>query len=244
MKKIIMLILIIFVAVSCTMKNLVFVPINIQSQTKTDTKYVKNYEVNKTNFAGMGASVLQIKKVITSQTPAYISENDFELPLSSKYDILQPMKVKKDDYYYLRGKSDSGLYICTSLVGQFNVQMIEIDDEGRIRSGACLLKTDKMYAYWRGEYKDLTKFKPTIAVKLYPSDYEYDLTYVGFNSNALKINAVEKYLGNVHNQQTLEFNISDDKIISYRSIKIKITDVSNSGIEFMIIDEGDLSWVK
>lgn len=236
---------VLFFLVSCTMKEIAYKPINSLDNYKLESSYERNYKVGVISTVNVGTALIRLQNLGKLTRPAFKSSNDFELPKGSQLDIIPKMFIKSTDYYFVCGKSASGIFISTSLSPSSGQDVIEIDSDGFILRGACLLKDGKMFAYWVEDYKSLAKFEATNKVMEMRSIYHFELSYTGKSGNIIKISyrEYEKNIARSSFNQELEFDISEDKIIGFKGLKILIHSASNTSIEYEVIDEGNLNWV-
>lgn len=245
MKKLVYMIPIIFILFSCTLKELTFKSYDIRQKTNIKIEYLKSYlSTNNEIIKNIGDNIVHIIKKVTLSTPAYRSNIDFELPKGSKMDIIGPLKVRAKDYYFYCGTTDSGIVIGNSTISYTGGDVIEIYNDGYIRNGACLVKDKKLYAYWRGNYKNIAHFEPETYIEEKYSDNSYEIIYTGKRANEIIITVIEKFKGATKFKQDYTFDISSDNIISYKGLKIEVLQANNSNIKYKVINDDDLSWVE
>jgi maltodextrin utilization protein YvdJ len=236
---------VLFFLISCTLKEITYQYINNTNNFKLNSYYIKNYVLGKKITINTGEKIVAIKKANDIIRPAYQSTNDFALPKGSELDMIPKMYVKSSEFYHLCGKSDSGIYISKHLYLSSNQDVIEINNDGYILRGACLYRDEKMFAYWKGDYKSLSKFESVNEVTNKVSKYHFELSYTGKSGNVIKLSYREFENDKVRSafNQELEFDISDDNKIGFKGMIIKIHSATNSSLEYEVIDEGSLNWV-
>lgn len=119
---------------------------------------------------------------------------------------------------------------------------IWVDEEGRIVSGWISNRGARLSGL--RNTKEVI-FGETGRVATEKGGFAAELVYSGISNSTLRV-SYREYVNDMAQpaySQELTYNLSESNIITFRSVKIKISHADNSEIEYSVEEDNDLPWV-
>lgn len=79
-----------------------------------------------------------------------------------------------------------------------------------------------------------------------PGSFTGEIIYSGVTGNTLRA-TYREYVDNLARPafaQELQYDLSQSKEITFRSVRIEVLEATNSGIRYRVVTDGDLPWVR
>jgi hypothetical protein len=251
--KVISLVLLCFLTASCA------VPI-VRRSHAVKKEMSKSYKVGVKNSVSTGSSLINIKRLEFEEIDSYVSLKD----ISSGY---PQFPIRRGDNFEVFGMLPDGTPVITSPNFNNGIYGIAITNEGKINSKKVfkdgsvkkkdgevvlekgnrgwysLMANVKLLANHKWEngklFKKVLKKKPT------ENSFMCEIIYSGNSGNNINLTYREftNSLIRAAFSQNLTYNLKKNKVISFKSIKIKVEKFNNSELVFTVVDDGGLPWL-
>lgn len=216
-------------------------------------QFGKNYEVNETYSTNIGSTMVRIYSAYAY--PAYKPIYNFNPPNIIKWD----QKLgKMAEYETPTITTDQKWRAVFNYKGNTIIYCAEYDDRYGIiinNNGEAANKN----AWTEGGINTLTPnqktwdtpskklFEPTEPklVEAYINSFKAELIYTGKMGNVITV-SYREYVDNMARPaffQDLRYDLTEGNDITFKSLKIKVLEATNSKINFQVIDDGGLPWV-
>ena len=122
--------------------------------------------------------------------------------------------------------------------------LININSDGTINKG--WIYTHGAIADQGVWTKERLFVKSQVPIKQDKNSFRAEILYSGLSGNTIKT-IYREYSNDIARpafSQDLQYNLDESKVIAYKSIRIEVLKVSNAQIEFKVLSDGDLPWIR
>jgi hypothetical protein len=256
MMKIIIVILSLFLFCSCNTIPLKIINPNYSPSIETK----KSYTLNKPLSCFVGDEILILKKQANLMRVAYKCKEDCKI--ETKGIIGKQPEIKKGDVFLKYAIYDNNL-----IVKRVNQQLVELDynvyrndfrnydigvgirANGTIGLGYFAMITTHPYDYELLEQKNWSEdvlFDKIDYIESIKSNFVYSLKYMGTVNSIIKIEVIVSHISKplLSSTKIIEYDMTKGNIIGYKGIKIEVTSYGNYEINYMILEDNNLDWVR
>lgn len=202
----------------------------------------KTYDIGLVQLVNTGSTMITVYNLYLWPSYKIKHEYSFGHRLAS---LLTP------DQEWVAYRTLGDNYILTSKDYAYPWLGIEIRPNGDIGNGRPWIDTRNNR---RGRYKwekwEVSGLQVFISLEGYPvkekeGSFKAELIYSGITKNTIHITYREfiKNLARPAFYQELRYDLSESNLITFRSLKIKVLEADNSGIEFQVMDDAGLPWM-
>ena len=200
-----------------------------------------NYKISDTLQVSIGDPIIDLENA--SVRNAYEGLFDYQTPSLGIFGAEQIMIKKGDRFTAVVRPKDDLNSVCIREEGpEKKFQLIHIFTDGRINSGWVL--TNGQVPVQGSWTKERLFVKSSIPSKG-ENSFRAQIVYSGLLNNTVKA-IYREYSNDLARpafSQELQYDMNESKIISYKSIKIEIIKVTNSSIQYRVLEDGGLLWL-
>lgn len=213
---------------------------------------IRSYEIGKVLSAAVGDPIVSVQSA--DMVPAYEVVKDYSPP---QYDFWKgghdfPPLKQGTRFEVLSTRSDSTLRIASKDYQMFldQIRLAPTDPakswmqiEFIITPGGVM--TTAPLNGGRDWTTD-TLFRKSPEGIIHGGAFKAEIVYSGLVGNTIKA-LYREYVNDLARPAyttDLQYNLDQSKIIAYRSIKIEVVKATNTAIEFKVLSDDDLPWVK
>ncbi len=245
-----------FLSVGCGVKIPVTRIIENESDFRVENHMMKNYSLNKNLTVGVGDVMISVRPYTTSFTKGYKLLKDYSAPYIGGVDRICCLYA--DMVFIPKYKTPLGIlihnyqYRSTYYGYQPPVDetFIEINEDGEVIRGTIVEQNGNFNFHSQDVWTKEKLFEKGIHEKNIFGDYSIELVYSGKIDENIKVNYYEyqhtskgKLIRDSFSKE-LQYNLNEGNIISYKTIKLEIIKATNNQIEFKVISDQDVDWLK
>lgn len=193
---------------------------------------VKSYDVGEVQEAGVGESIFSVSSALA--VPAFTVTEDYS-PGSRLPELLTGQS------FHAVGVIDDGLLVVEG--GDYNQWLLVTDSAGVV--AGILNSGAGMYAP-AGEWPDRPVFSPSTSLEGQERAFRAELVYSGIAGDNTVRAMYREFSGDFIRpafSQELQYNLSQDSTIAYKSIVITVLEADNSRIRYRVDSDGGLEWL-
>lgn len=205
---------------------------------KSTKEIFKSYEIDHPQSISIGDPIIDIQSVYTSD--AYEVLFDYQPPTKGITSDTRPF-LHKGERLAVVGIEEGNL---SSIFLHNDIMLININVDGTINNGWVYQHGPIAV---QGEWTKERLFKKSLVpIKQVDNSFRAQILYSGLSGNTIKTVYREfvEDLARPAFSQELQYNLDESKIISYKSVRIEILKATNTQIDFKVIGDGDLPWIK
>lgn len=235
MKRLTLYLLFLTVLLGC----LASVPINYLSYTK---RLFTNYNTGQLVSCSVGDPIFQAE--YSPVLDAYEVLFDYQPPTKGITGDAQPQMEQGDRYTAIALDPEAGNSILLRPENASgNPMLIHIFPDGRINKGWVYSQGLKAA---QGDWISKPLFVKSSDPSRGQRAFKCQIIFSGLSGNTIKAvyrEFVDDYARPAFSQD-LQYNLDESKEIAYKTVKIQVIKVSNSSIDFKVIDDGGLQWLR
>ena len=215
-------------------------------QTPHNKQVFISYKIGDLKEVSIGDPIIEVERADIQD--AYEVLFDYQPPPIGILNIQQPFLIKGSRYTAVARNAQNQNIVYIREEGPekkyediLYLQLISINSDGKINQGWVLSNgTIPVQGTWT---KESLFTKSTIPSRV-GNSFKAQIVYSGLFGNTVK--AIYREFSNDYARpafsQELQYNIEENNIIAYRSVKIKILKATNTLIQFVVSDDGGLPW--
>ena len=201
---------------------------------------VINYKIGDTLQASIGDPIIDLENA--SVRDAYEAQFDYQTPSVGLLGIQQIFIRKGERFTAVVSTKDMNSVGIREEGPEKKSLFINIYPDGRINRGWVWIDGSvPVQGSWTGDRLFVKSQIPSKG----DDSFRAQVIYSGLLSNTVK--AVYREFSNDYARpafaQELQYDMNESKTISYKSIKIEILKVTNSSIQYRVMEDGGLPWM-
>lgn len=192
---------------------------------------VKNYDLDVPQSAGIGDPIFDVQTAVI--VPAYevIESHDPGGSLLVRMPDLEPGTL-----WRAASRREDGSLILRSDAERFWSLLVK-------PNGIVIGYTDGEHVV--GDWPDTPLLHPVTRLEGQERAFRAQLIYSGLDSETLRA-TYREFAGDFirpASSQELQYDISEDSTIAYKTIRIRVLEATNSQVRYVVVDDGALKWL-
>ena len=193
---------------------------------------ITNYKLGITQTAGIGEPIVDVQSA--RRVPEFVALRAHD----PGHIRGQPTKIEQGDRYRAMGRLPNGGYVVESRRDPIAVSLV-VSPDGRVlgyydgQTGAG------------GSWPADPLFVAAEGLEGQEGAFRAQMIYTGLAGNTIRA-AYREFAGDFIRPafaQELQYNLSPDSTIAYKSIKIQILEATNSQLRYRVKEDGGLPWL-
>jgi len=202
---------------------------------------IKSYTLNVSQSASVGDPIFRVQNA--RMIPVYRAIQDYQPPDAGVTNA-QPMILKGETFDVVAIDQETGDLIIRDSAKYLNG--IAINRDGHVTKGWV-----GVVANLRGNLPPGGAFAKEKLFEALPEghvdrgSFKAEMIYSGLTGRTLKAvyrEYVDDYMRPSFSTE-LQYNLDESKILAYKSIRIEITNATNSSVQYRVLSDDDLPWL-
>jgi hypothetical protein len=200
------------------------------------TMVLRNYEVGQVMTAGVGEPIFDVQSAVA--VPSFVVLRNHDPGMSQWGQVHRFPRLVAGDTLYAAGALGGDTLVVT-VGGEPQWGRLAVMPDGSIvgfRSGP---------RWDGGEWPEERLLAPSVSLGGQAGAYRAQVVYSGVADGTVRA-VFREFSGDFIRpafSQELQYSVTQDSIIAYRSIRIRVLEATNTGIRYRILDDGDLQWL-
>lgn len=198
---------------------------------------ITSYKIGVEQSAGIGDAIFDVQSA--RKVPEFVALRAHD-PGHVRF-LPAAIKIEQGDRFRAVGKLETGSYVIRARgdTGVNAAKLVVTPD------GHALGYYNGRGGYTGGTWPTESLFVSAEGLEGQEGAYRAQMIYSGLTGNTIRT-AFREFTGDFIRPaftQELQYNLSQDSTIAYKSIKIQVLEASNSQIRYRVKDDGGLPWV-
>jgi hypothetical protein len=196
---------------------------------------ITNYKTGVEQSAGIGDAIFDVQSA--RKIPEFVALRAHD---PGHIRFFSSPKVEQGERFRAVGRMKSGDYVVRSRRDTLSTALFVVTPDGR----ALGYYVDGKAA--GGKWPTEPLFLPAEGLEGQEAAYRAQMIYSGLTGNTIRA-AFREFTGDFIRPaftQELQYNLSQDSTIAYKSIKIQVLEASNSQLRYRVKDDDGLPWLS
>ena len=197
---------------------------------------ITNYKIGVEQTAGIGDAIFNVESA--RKVPEFVALRAYD-PGHIRFQS-NPTHIDQGTRFRAIGKMKDGNYVIRSRIDTTAMEMVVTPD------GRGLGYLDNRGGYSGGTWPTEPLFAAAEGMEGQEGAFRAQMIYSGLTGNTVRT-AYREFTGDFIRPaftQELQYNLSQDSTIAYKSIKIQILEASNSQLRYRVKEDGGLPWLS
>lgn len=196
---------------------------------------LKSYSIDAIQEAGIGDPIFDVQAVRQALAFVATEAHDPGGPIG-----LRRRKIETGQIFRVVGQLATGAYVVRSPASSGDRYSLVITSEGRVEG----FWDSTLRSASGGSWPDTPLFRQ-VEVPEQEGAFRAEMIYSGLDGQTLRA-AYREFAGDLIRPaftQDLQYDLSQDSTIAYKSIRIQVLEATNSQLRFRVLEDGDLEWL-